>query len=105
MTVRWPGRVDGEGREAVAGEAGDWWELSEEGTIVTGERTGETIRLGGPVRTNIERVRPRGAASTCCPSSRSLRSSCGGAPPAREQTMSNADISSSQPLNATTSPA
>ncbi|MDX6691472.1 MAG: ribonuclease [Solirubrobacteraceae bacterium] len=35
---------------------GDWWELNEEGTILTGERTGETIRLGDPVRVTVERV-------------------------------------------------
>ena len=35
---------------------GDWWELNEQGTILTGERTGETIRLGDPVRVKVERV-------------------------------------------------
>jgi len=35
---------------------GDWWELNEEGTMLTGERTGETIRLGDPVRIRVERV-------------------------------------------------
>jgi ribonuclease R len=35
---------------------GDWWELNEEGTMLTGERTGETIRLGDPVRVRVERV-------------------------------------------------
>jgi ribonuclease R len=40
---------------------GDWWELNEEGTILTGERTGQTIRLGDPVRVKVERVEtPRG---------------------------------------------
>jgi ribonuclease R len=40
---------------------GDWWELNEEGTILTGERSGETIRLGDPVRVNVVRVEaPRG---------------------------------------------
>jgi len=33
-----------------------WWELNEQGTILTGERTGETIRLGDPVRVRVERV-------------------------------------------------
>ena len=33
-----------------------WWELNEEGTILTGERTGETIRLGDPMRVKVERV-------------------------------------------------
>jgi ribonuclease R len=35
---------------------GDWWELNEEGTILTGERSGETIRLGDPMRVKVERV-------------------------------------------------
>ncbi len=35
---------------------GDWWELNEEGTILTGERTGQTIRLGDPVRVKVERI-------------------------------------------------
>ncbi len=35
---------------------GDWWELNEQGTILTGERTGETLRLGDPVRVRVERV-------------------------------------------------
>ena len=35
---------------------GDWWELNEFGTMLTGERTGETIRLGDPVRVKVERV-------------------------------------------------
>jgi ribonuclease R len=35
---------------------GDWWELNEEGTILTGERTGQTLRLGDPLRVTVERV-------------------------------------------------
>ena len=35
---------------------GDWWELNEQGTILTGERTGETLRLGDPLRVRVERV-------------------------------------------------
>jgi len=35
---------------------GDWWELNEQGTVLTGERTGETIRLGDRVRVKVERV-------------------------------------------------
>jgi ribonuclease R len=35
---------------------GDWWELNEQGTILTGERSGQTIRLGDPVRVKVERV-------------------------------------------------
>ena len=35
---------------------GDWWELNEHGTILIGERTGQTISLGDPVRVKVERV-------------------------------------------------
>ncbi len=35
---------------------GDWWELNEEGTILRGERTGETLRLGDPIRVQVERI-------------------------------------------------
>jgi len=35
---------------------GDWWELNEQSTILTGERTGRAIRLGDPVRVKVERV-------------------------------------------------
>jgi ribonuclease R len=35
---------------------GDWWELNEQGTILSGERSGRTIRLGDPVRVIVERV-------------------------------------------------
>jgi ribonuclease R len=35
---------------------GDWWELNEPGTILQGERTGATIRLGDPVRVRVDRV-------------------------------------------------
>jgi len=49
----------GEGHEGLLPTrrlGGDWWELNEEGTILTGERTGETIRLGDPMRVTVERV-------------------------------------------------
>jgi ribonuclease R len=45
-----------EGLLPVRRLGGDWWELNEEGTILTGERTGETIRLGDPLRVKVERV-------------------------------------------------
>jgi ribonuclease R len=35
---------------------GDWWELNEEGTILRGEHTGQTLRLGDPLRVRVERV-------------------------------------------------
>jgi len=40
---------------------GDWWELNEEGTILLGERTGATLRLGEPVRVRVRSIdAPRG---------------------------------------------
>ncbi|HWI07600.1 MAG TPA: RNB domain-containing ribonuclease [Solirubrobacteraceae bacterium] len=45
-----------EGLLPVRRLGGDWWELNEEGTILTGERTGQAIRLGDPVRVKVERV-------------------------------------------------
>ena len=40
---------------------GEWWELNEEGTIMHGTRSGKAIRLGDPVRVEVERVEaPRG---------------------------------------------
>jgi len=35
---------------------GDWWELNEQGTILRGERTGETLRLGDRMRVRVERI-------------------------------------------------
>ncbi|HEX3911373.1 MAG TPA: RNB domain-containing ribonuclease [Solirubrobacteraceae bacterium] len=39
----------------------DWWEINEQGTILAGERTGTTLRLGDAVRVGVARVdTPRG---------------------------------------------
>jgi ribonuclease R len=39
----------------------DWWEINEEGTILHGERTGTTLRLGDSVMVRVARVdTPRG---------------------------------------------
>jgi ribonuclease R len=35
---------------------GDWWELNEEGTTLRGTRSGKAVRLGDPVRVQVERV-------------------------------------------------
>jgi ribonuclease R len=35
---------------------GDWWELNELGTILLGEQTGATLRLGDPISVRVERV-------------------------------------------------
>jgi ribonuclease R len=34
----------------------DWWELNELGTILRGEQTGATLRLGDPIAVRVERV-------------------------------------------------
>jgi exoribonuclease R len=34
----------------------DWWELNEQATILHGERSGETVRLGDPVEVQVRRV-------------------------------------------------
>ncbi len=39
----------------------DWWELNEEGTILSGERSGAALRLGDPIAVRVDRVdAPRG---------------------------------------------
>ncbi|HEY2571032.1 MAG TPA: RNB domain-containing ribonuclease [Solirubrobacteraceae bacterium] len=39
----------------------DWWEINEQGTILRGERTGTTLRLGDPLAVRVARVdTPRG---------------------------------------------
>jgi ribonuclease R len=35
---------------------GDWWELNEEGTILTGQDSGRAIRIGDPVRVVVRKV-------------------------------------------------
>jgi ribonuclease R len=37
---------------------GGWWELSEEGTILHGTRSGATLRLGDPVRVVVDGIEP-----------------------------------------------
>jgi ribonuclease R len=61
------GRGDGGGRPgagrggAARGGSGarEWWELGEEGTILRGERSGTTLRLGDPIAVRVGRVDPR----------------------------------------------
>ena len=36
----------------------DWWEINEQGTVLRGERTGTTLRLGDAVTVRIARVDP-----------------------------------------------
>ncbi len=37
----------------------EWWELNEQGTILHGERSGMTLRLGDPIAVRVGRVDPR----------------------------------------------
>jgi ribonuclease R len=39
--------------------AREWWELNEQGTILRGERSGMTLRLGDPLVVRVGRVDPR----------------------------------------------
>jgi ribonuclease R len=43
-------------RRLSAGEERDWWELNTEATILHGERSGATLRLGDPITVIVERV-------------------------------------------------
>jgi ribonuclease R len=45
-----------EGMIPVRRLGGDWWELNEEGTVLRGERTGETLRIGDRLRVRVDRV-------------------------------------------------
>jgi ribonuclease R len=50
-----------EGMLPVRKLRGEWWELGEEGTILHGTRSGAAIRVGDPVRVQVDRVEaPRG---------------------------------------------
>jgi ribonuclease R len=48
------GRTGGRREEREQGR--EWWELNEEGTILHGERTGATLRLGDPVQVRVGRI-------------------------------------------------
>ncbi|MDQ3632386.1 MAG: RNB domain-containing ribonuclease [Actinomycetota bacterium] len=45
-----------EGLLPVRRLGGDWWELNEEGTMLVGERTGTTLRLGDPLRVRVRGI-------------------------------------------------
>jgi ribonuclease R len=50
-----------EGMLPVRRMRGDWWELSEEGTMLVGARTGRALRLGDTLRVAVDGVdAPRG---------------------------------------------
>jgi ribonuclease R len=52
------GRGSGADKGAHTGATGgrSWWELNEQGTILHGERAGETLRLGDPITVGVRRV-------------------------------------------------
>ena len=43
-------------RERSSAREREWWELNEQGTILQGERTGATLRLGDPLEVRVARV-------------------------------------------------
>jgi ribonuclease R len=47
-------------RQASADRSGaeEWWEINEQGTILRGERTGATLRLGDAIDVRVARVEP-----------------------------------------------
>jgi ribonuclease R len=48
-------------RSLSVGEERDWWTLNSQGTVLQGERSGATLRLGGPLSVLVKRVdAPRG---------------------------------------------
>ena len=50
-------RSRGRGRPAPSPPpAREWWELNEQGTILRGERTGTTLRLGDQIWVRVQRV-------------------------------------------------
>jgi ribonuclease R len=46
----------GRGERPDSGDQREWWELNGEGTILRGERTGATLRLGDPIAVAVARV-------------------------------------------------
>ena len=35
---------------------GDWWDLNEQGTIMTGNKSGSTIRFGDRLQVKVDRI-------------------------------------------------
>ena len=46
----------GDGAPAAGERGGEWWELNELGTLLRGQRTGATLRLGDPLAVRVTRV-------------------------------------------------
>jgi hypothetical protein len=54
--TRGRGAPGGRGPAHVEDGRREWWELNEQGTIIRGERTGATLRLGDPIEVRVARV-------------------------------------------------
>jgi ribonuclease R len=50
-----------------AGEERDWWALNEQSTILRGERSGATLRLGDPIDVRVVRVDASGGRVDLAP--------------------------------------
>jgi ribonuclease R len=50
------GAPGGRGPAPVEDGRREWWEINEQGTIIRGERTGATLRLGDPIEVRVARV-------------------------------------------------
>ncbi len=53
------GAARGNGRDLARSGGREWWELNEQGTVLRGERSGTTLRLGDPITVRVGRVDPR----------------------------------------------
>jgi ribonuclease R len=56
-----------EGLMPVRSLRGDWFELNEEGTILSGEKSGRAIRLGDPLLVRIDKIEPPRGRVTLAP--------------------------------------
>jgi len=48
----------------------DWWEPDELGVMLTGSRSGATVRIGDPIRVRVERIEPERGRVTLAPAPR-----------------------------------
>ena len=58
QTGRQAGRQSGRHAPADRDGGREWWELNEQGTILRGERTGASLRLGDEIEVRVARVDP-----------------------------------------------
>jgi ribonuclease R len=52
------GRTSAQAAHGAHVAAREWWELNEQGTMLVGERSGATVRLGDPIEVRVERIDP-----------------------------------------------